>query len=79
MAVTTIQGSSVPFTVSTDAGSTYKTALISYSEDTNGAGATGVKVTLWRSTSAITNITFTTSTSTFATGTTATLYGIKAA
>lgn len=58
------------------AGSTYKTCLISNAEDRNGTGGVCARVALWRSTSAITNITFTTSTSTFATGTTATLYGI---
>jgi len=58
------------------AGSTYKTALGSASEDRNGSGSVKRTVSLWRSTSAITSITITTSTSTFASGTTATLYGI---
>ena len=58
------------------AGSTYKTCLITNSEDKNGSGGVGNRVALWRSTTAVTSITFTTSTSTFAVGTTATLYGI---
>lgn len=58
------------------AGSTLKTCLVTASEDKNGSGTTGIRVGIWASTSAITSITFTTSTSTFAVGTTATLYGI---
>ena len=61
------------------AGSTYKTALTQLSNDNNGAGATASTVGLWRSTSAITSITLFMSGTTFETGTTATLYGIKAA
>ncbi len=57
------------------AGSTYKTLLNKYSADKNGSGNLGVQVGLWSSTSAITQITFTAATN-FATGTTATLYGI---
>ena len=64
------------FDIFSYAGSTNKTCLITYSEDANGSGAAGCRVGLWRSTSAITSITITTSTSTFAAGTTATLYGI---
>jgi hypothetical protein len=58
------------------AGSTFKTCLIENSEDKNGSGGVCRMVGLYRSTSAITTITFTTSTSTFAVGTSATLYGI---
>jgi hypothetical protein len=56
------------------AGSTYKTALCTASEDNNGSGYVDRRVGLWRSTSAITTITM--SGATYATGTTATLYGI---
>jgi hypothetical protein len=58
------------------AGSTNKTFMYTTSNDQNGAGYVNRGVTLWRSTSAITRIDLTTNTS-FATGTTATLYGIK--
>jgi hypothetical protein len=69
-----------PYMVTLDifsyAGSTYKTCLITSAEDANGSGGINNIVGLWLSTSAITTITYTTSASTFATGTTATLYGI---
>ena len=58
------------------AGSTYKTCLVAGSEDTNGSGIVNRLVGLWRSTSAITSIKLTADTSTYAVGTTATLYGI---
>jgi hypothetical protein len=61
------------------AGSTYKTVLNTVQNDHNGSGAVMRKVALWRSTAAINTVTFTTSSSTFAAGTTATLYGIKKA
>jgi hypothetical protein len=61
------------------AGSTNKTILSKAAEDYNGSGRVGVQVGLWRSTAAITSITITVSTGTYSTGTTATLYGIKAA
>ena len=64
------------------AGSTYKTSLMNINEDQNAAGSYGgVGVQLWRSTSAITTILLYLSgtSQTFGTGTTATLYGIKAA
>lgn len=57
------------------AGSTYKTFLNKYSADKNGSGNLGAMLGLYQSTSAITSITFTAATN-FATGTTATLYGI---
>ena len=57
------------------AGSTFKTFLNKYSADKNGSGNLGAMVGLYRSTSAITSITFTAATN-FAAGTTATLYGI---
>ncbi len=59
------------------AGSTNKTCLIESSEDKNGSGSTVRTVGLWRDTSAITSIEVLMSSSTFAIGTTATLYGIK--
>lgn len=59
------------------AGSTFKTALTSESNDFNGSGSVARTVQLWRSTSAISTILIYASSSTFATGTTATLYGIK--
>jgi hypothetical protein len=61
------------------AGGTNKTALATLQSDVNGTtGWVQMQVGLWRNTSAITSITLTmNSTSNFATGTTATLYGIK--
>jgi hypothetical protein len=60
------------------AGSTYKTCLITSSDDRNGSGTVDRQVALWRSTSAITEIKLTVDlTANFTTGTTATLYGIK--
>lgn len=62
------------------AGSTYKTALVSNSSDFNGSGEVTKIVGLWRSTSAINRIDFKYATgSNFSTGTTATIYGIRAA
>ena len=61
------------------AGSTYKTALATDNIDVNGSGLVRCTVGLWRSTSAITSVTMTSLSSTFIIGTTATLYGIKAA
>jgi hypothetical protein len=60
------------------AGSTNKTYLSTTSADLNGSGDVVRIVGLWRSTSAITSITFSlSSTFQYLTGTTATLYGIK--
>ena len=60
--------------------STFKTALAQVSTDFNGSGRVDMAVTLWRSTSAITSVSFSLSAAVnYATGTTATLYGIKAA
>lgn len=62
------------------AGSTYKTCLSTWSHDFNGSGSVESFVNLWRNTAAITSIYMYCSYSDqFATGTTATLYGIKAA
>jgi hypothetical protein len=58
-------------------GSTYKTSLYTQSSDLNGSTSiVGNFVSLWRNTSAITSISFTTQTGNFAAGTTATLWGI---
>jgi hypothetical protein len=71
---------SVPFMITNDifsyAGSTFKSALTTYSGDTNGAGSVGRTISTWRSTSAITSVVMTASGSTWKVGTTATLYGI---
>lgn len=61
------------------AGSTYKTMLNKASEDNNGSGFSANLVGLWRSTSAINRIDLIVSANNFASGTTATLYGIKSA
>ena len=64
------------------AGSTFKTALATYSADANGTGWVVRLVSLWRSTSAITSITMRSGAAgslNFPVGTTATLYGIKKA
>lgn len=61
------------------AGSTNKTVLTSESTDLNGSGAATVAVQLWRNTGAITSISLNVSGTTMKIGTTATLYGIKAA
>ena len=65
------------------AGSTNKTALATSSADRNGTGSTVRNVSLWRSTSAITSVSFDVdafggvSGRAFASGSTFTLYGIK--
>jgi len=61
------------------AGSTNKSVLMRQSRDLNGSGSTNSLVGLWRNTTAITTVNLDLSTSTFASGTTATLYGIKSA
>jgi hypothetical protein len=74
--------SAVPAFYSVDvfsyAGSTYKTCLISASEDANGSGYTAATVGLWSSTAAINRLDITIG-GTFSVGTMATIYGIKAA
>lgn len=57
-------------------GSTNKTALSEFNADANGSGAVERMVHLYRSTSAITRIDIYPANPNFATGTTATLYGI---
>jgi hypothetical protein len=58
------------------AGSTFKTSLISTSADRNGSGFTLNEVGLFRSTSAISSLTFKTDATAFTTDSTFTLYGI---
>jgi hypothetical protein len=60
------------------AGSTFKTCLVSVNNDQNTVGGeVNAQVGLYRSTSAITSITFTPQTNSFDTGSTLTIYGIK--
>lgn len=59
------------------AGSTNKTLLIEGSEDENGSGIVTRKVGLYRSTTAISSLTFVIASGNFKSGTTATIYGIK--
>jgi len=61
------------------AGSTFKTGLCTFNADYSGSGGLDYVVGLYRSTSAITSVTFITSPGNLSIGTTATLYGIKAA
>ena len=72
-------GATIPTMTTLDmlsyAGATYKTLLITNSENSR----VELKVASWRSTSAITSIVFSLGTGNYNTGTTATLYGIKAA
>ena len=61
------------------AGSTYKTGLCTLIDDENGSRGLDYVVGLYRSTTAITSVTFITPSGNVAAGSTATLYGIKAA
>ena len=58
-------------------GSTFKSGLATYTGDANGSGRLSSVVVMHRSTSATTSIRAMVSTSTYAAGSTATLYGIK--
>lgn len=58
---------------------TYKTMLSRFNNANSTSGSTDAIVGLWRSTSAITSVTVATNSGTFSTGSTFTLYGIKAA
>lgn len=61
------------------AGSTYKTSLVTASQDYNGTGSVEREVCLWRNTSAITSVKLAPTNNMFVAGTTATIFGIKAA
>jgi hypothetical protein len=61
------------------AGSTNKTTLASASNDQNGSGNLEWSIGLWRNTAVITSLKLQSTIDNFDTGTTATLYGIKAA
>jgi hypothetical protein len=62
------------------AGNKYKTAQISTSQDANGSGLVERRVGVWENTAAITSVTlFFLSGGSWNIGTTATIYGIKAA
>jgi hypothetical protein len=58
------------------AGSTFKTALITQSNDRNGSGSVEQTVALYRSTTAISRIDLNSGAPYFNTGTIATIYGI---
>ena len=60
-------------------GSTYKTFLATGSDDKNGSGETNSYVNLWRSTAAINRVDVIGYNANLGIGTTATIYGIKAA
>ena len=67
----------ITYDVFSYAGSTFKTVLATGQEDNNGSGYVSRTVALYRSTTAISRMDMTLSGTTFAIGTTATLYGIK--
>lgn len=68
------------FDVFSYAGSTNKTLLVTSNTDQNGSGGVESAVGLWRSTAAITSIVLSlTNAGNYSIGTTATLYGIRAA
>jgi hypothetical protein len=60
-------------------GSTNKTVLVETARDRNGSGNVARYVNLWRNTAAITSVLLYPNSGNFIAGTTATLYGIKAA
>jgi len=67
------------FDICSYAANIFKTVLLQFAADLNGSGNVVRKVGLYRSTTAISSINLTLSSGNFATGTTATLYGILAA
>jgi hypothetical protein len=74
---TTIPGLEI-FDIFSYASSTYKTTLLNCNQDKNGSGTVEATVALWRSTAAITSVALFVNT-TMNIGTTAQLYGIRAA
>jgi len=77
-ALSTSNPSLITMDIFSYAGSTFKTTLSTGSNDFNGSGEIDRGVSLWRSTAAITAIKLLCNVN-LAAGTTATLYGIKAA
>jgi hypothetical protein len=73
------QPSFYSFDILSYGGSTRKNCLITCSENKNGSGHVGKFIGMWNSTAAINSVTLVTDASTFAAGTIATIYGIKAA
>jgi hypothetical protein len=75
--------STIPTLITLDllsyAGSTYKTIMWQANEDRNGSGYVSDYVGLIQTTAAITSLTVAQNSGTYNVGTTATLYGIKAA
>lgn len=69
----------ISFDVMSYTSGNYKTVLGQSAEDSNGSGMVYRTVGLWRSTAAVTSVVLTPSGGDFNAGTTATLYGIKAA
>jgi hypothetical protein len=73
-------GSTIPAFMTADifsyAGSTFKTTLLTWNNDRNGAGTVIYTAGLYRSTSAINRLDIILTSGTMGTGTTATLYGI---
>lgn len=67
----------IEFDVMSYSGNKLKTALIKNTLDRSGSGQVETMTSTWRSTDAINSIQLTSSTSTWAAGTIATLYGIK--
>jgi len=81
--VTSTTSTTVPMMTTIDVFSytaaTNRTCLITWSGDENGSGTVERTVGLYRSTTAVTSILLANSGANWASGTTATLYGIKAA
>jgi hypothetical protein len=75
---TGIPGSSQVHILNYTNTTTFKTAIMRYAADRNGSGVTGLRVSLNRQTTAIARLDFFPFTSPFGTGTTITLYGIRA-
>jgi len=66
------------FDINSYAGSNYKNTLITYSYDDGASGGLVTReAAMWRNTAAINRIDITTTSTTYAAGTTVTLYGIK--